>query len=93
MANTRKSTKRAKQAKTRQIRNVVVRSATRSALKAAMEAVQKKDVATAKTALHEAVRAISKAASKGAIPAGRASRKVSRLTAFIKKTLPDALNK
>ncbi len=91
MANTRKATKRAKQAKTRQTRNVIVRSATRSALKSALEAIQKKDVAAAKAAYLDAVKALSKAASKGAIPKGRAARKVSRLTLLAKKTLAEAL--
>ena len=91
MANTRKSTKRAGQAKKRQAQNTLVRSATRSALKQALEAVKNKDVAKATAAYKSAIKALSKAASKGAIPKGRASRKISRLTAFAKKALPSAL--
>jgi small subunit ribosomal protein S20 len=88
MANTRKSTKRAGQAKKRQARNVIIRSATKSALRDALAAIQAKDVAKAKEAYMAAVKALSKAASKGGIPQGRAARKISRLTLFVKKTLP-----
>lgn len=91
MANTRQSTKRAKQALKRQSRNQIVRSATRTALRQALEAIRTKDLGKAKAAYTNAVKALSKAASKGAIPNGRAARKVSRLTLFVKKALPAAL--
>ncbi len=92
MANTRQSAKRAKQAKARQSRNTIVRSATRSAVKNALEAIQTKDLAKAQAAYKAAVKALSKAASKGAMPKTRAARKVSRLTAFVKKALPTTLS-
>lgn len=91
MANTRQSTKRAKQAVKRQSRNTIVKSATRSALKNALEAITEKDMGKAKTAYVQAIKALSKAASKGAIPKGRAARKISRLTLLAKKALPEAL--
>jgi small subunit ribosomal protein S20 len=91
MANTRQSTKRAKQAQRRQTRNQIVRSASRSVLKTALDAIRTKDAAKAKTAYAEAIKALSKAASKGAIPKGRASRKVSRLTYLAKKVMPELL--
>jgi small subunit ribosomal protein S20 len=91
MANTRQSTKRAKQARKRQTRNTLVKSSTRSALKVALEAIAGKDLGKAKTAYLQAVKALSKAASKGAIPKGRAARKISRLTLLAKKALPEAL--
>jgi small subunit ribosomal protein S20 len=91
MANTRSSGKRAVQAEKRQARNMVVRSATRSALRNALAALQAKDVAKAKEAYAAAVKALSKAASKGGIPKGRAARKISRLTHLAKKVLPAAL--
>jgi small subunit ribosomal protein S20 len=91
MANTRKSTKRAVQAEKRQARNISVRSATRAALRGAISALKDKDPAKAKTAYIAAVRALSKAASKGGLPKARAARKVSRLTRLVKKTLPTAL--
>jgi small subunit ribosomal protein S20 len=92
MANTRKSTKRALQTVKRQTRNTVVRSATKTALRDALAAIQTKDVAKAKEAYMSAVKALSKAASKGGIPQGRAARKISRLTHFIKKSMPQAIS-
>ena len=92
MANTRQSAKRARQANKRQARNTIVKSATRTALSKAVEAIKTKDASKAKEAYVQAIRALSKAASKGVIPAGRASRKISRLTALAKGALPEALN-
>jgi small subunit ribosomal protein S20 len=91
MANTRKSTKRALQADRRNARNQMVRSATRGALRDALTAIKNKDVAKAQAAYKSAVKALSKAATKGAFPAGRAARKISRLTLLAKKTLPAML--
>jgi small subunit ribosomal protein S20 len=91
MANKRQATKRAGQAKKRQSRNSAVKSATKSAVKKAIEAVQAKDLGKAKEAYMLAIKALSKAASKGTIPKARASRKIGRLTILAKKILPDAL--
>ncbi|MGK5084099.1 30S ribosomal protein S20 [Bdellovibrionota bacterium FG-1] len=93
MANTRQSTKRAAQGVKRQTRNVTIRSITRTALRNALTAIQEKDVAKAQAAYKTAVKALSKAASKGGIPQGRAARKISRLTHFAKKALPSILGK
>jgi small subunit ribosomal protein S20 len=92
MANTKTAAKRAKQATARQARNQIVKSATKTALKGAIEALQKKDSSNAKAAYMSAVKALSKAASKGSIPKARAARKISRLTHFAKKAFPAALN-
>jgi len=92
MANTKKSTKRAGQAKKRQTLNTIVRSKTKTAVKHAVEALRGKDTVKVKEAYVAAIKALSKAASKGAIPQARASRKISRLTHFVKKTLPAALS-
>ena len=91
MANTRQSGKRARQANRRQTRNVTVRSATRSAIKGALDALKSQDLSVAKEAYKAAVRNLAKAASKGAMPRARAARKVSRLTALVKKSLPTIL--
>ena len=91
MANNRQSTKRAKQATVRLASNSAVKSATKTAVKKAIEAVQTKDLGKAKEAYMMAIKALSKAASKGTIPKARASRKISRLTILAKKILPDAL--
>ena len=91
MANKRQSAKRARQETKRQAQNSTVKSATKSAVKKAIEAVQEKDLGKAKDAYLLAIKALSKAASKGAIPKARASRKIGRLTILAKKILPDAL--
>lgn len=88
MANTKTSAKRARQAVKRQARNQSVRSETRSAIRGALDAIKTPDVAKAKEAYTQAVRALSRAASKGCIPKGRAARKISRLTILAKKTVP-----
>src|SRR5687768_5429558 len=91
MANTRQSAKRARQAKRRETRNQISESATKTAVKQALDAIKAKNADQAKTAYNSAVRALGKAASKGVIPTGRASRKISRLTLLVKKTLPEIL--
>lgn len=88
MANTRQSAKRARQADKRQERNKIQRTATKTVLAKAVAAVKAGDVAQAKAAYLDAVKALSKAASKGAIPKRRAARKVSRLTRMAQKALP-----
>lgn len=90
MANTRQSAKRARQSEKRQAQNKAVRGATKSVLAKAIEAVKKGDAKTAKETYIDAVKALSKAASKGAIPKQRAARKISRLTALSKKATTQA---
>ena len=92
MANTRKATKRAGQALKRQSRNVLVRSATRTAIRGVVDALKGQDLTAAKAAYVAAVKAVAKAASKGGIPKGRAARKIGRLTRMVKKLNPSALN-
>ncbi|MBY0470596.1 30S ribosomal protein S20 [bacterium] len=92
MANTRKATKRAKVALVNQSRNSVHRSAAKTALRNAIAAVKAKDAAKAKDAFAAAIKTLSKAASKGAVPKRRAARKISRLTHLAKKTLPTLLS-
>jgi small subunit ribosomal protein S20 len=91
MANTRTSTKRARQALSRQTRNQLVRSTAKTSLRGALDAFKSKDPAKAQTAYALAVKTLSKAASKGAIPKGRAARKISRLSRMAKKAMsPEA---
>jgi len=92
MANTRTATKRARQALRRQSRNQAAKGATKSSLRNALDAIKSKNTDQAKVAYVLAIKALSKAASKGTIPKGRAARKISRLTLFAKKNLPAALN-
>ncbi len=87
MANTRSSTKRARQSLKKQAVNKRNRGVMKSAVKAAFEVIKQKDqdAAIAKASLKSAIRALGKAASKGAIPKKRASRKMSRLTLMTQK--------
>lgn len=85
MANTRQSTKRARQALAHAARNVMTKSVAKSAIKAAMDAFKSKDAAKAKTAYQNAIRVLAISASKGAMPATRAARKTSRLTHLFNK--------
>jgi small subunit ribosomal protein S20 len=91
MANTRTSAKRARQAVRKNARNQSVRTSTRSALRVALDAIKTQDTAKAKEAYGLAIKALSKAASKGSIPKGRAARKISRLTLLVKRSIPTVL--
>ena len=89
MANTRQSTKRARVEQKRTDQNQINRSLTKTSVRLAVAAIAgsaKGDVKIAQAAYLEAIKALAKAASKGAIPRGRAARKISRLTLLAKKT-------
>ena len=90
MANKKQAAKRSIQSDKRSIRNNTVKTATKTAVKKAIEAIQTKGNGQT-DAYMLAIKALSKAASKGAIPKGRASRKISRLTLLAKKLAPSAL--
>ena len=91
MANTKSSTKRARQADARRDRNQIAKSAVKTSVRNAFTAAHGKDAKLIKEAYDSAVRALSKAASRGTIPKARAARKIKRMTHLIKKTLPAAL--
>ena len=93
MANTRQSAKRARQGDKRRAKNTIVRTATKNVLKDAIDAVAKGDTAALKEAYLEAVKTLSSAGTKGAIPKRRAARKISRLTLLIQKKVPELLSK
>lgn len=79
MANTRSAEKRNRQALKRRARNVQVRSNLKTAVKKARESIGGADAAAAKGAVSGAVRALSRAASKGVIHKNAAARRISRL--------------
>lgn len=93
MANTRQSTKRAKQEDRRRIRNSKVTSTTKTAVKKALTALKSTDLAQAKEAYRDAVAALAKAVNKGVFPKARASRKMSRLAKLVQKVKPEILSK
>ena len=80
MANTSSAEKRNRQAQSRRIRNLHVRTGVKGAVKKVREAVALGDAAQAKVALHQAARVIDRAASKGVLHRNAASRKIARLS-------------
>jgi small subunit ribosomal protein S20 len=85
MANHKSAAKRARQAVRRQASNRNYRSQVHSSIRAVEEAVAKKDAKAAAEALRAAQPHMARAASKGAIPKKRMSRKLSRLAAQVKR--------
>lgn len=80
MANTKSAEKRNRQAQKRRARNTNVRTGVKGALKKAREAISNKDSAKTGDALKDAIRTLSKAASKGVLHKRNASRRIARLT-------------
>lgn len=78
--------KRARQSEKRRQRNLVVRTATKSTVKKALEGITK---ATSKEEAIKALilgeQALQKAVSKGVLPKERASRKTARLAHAVRK--------
>lgn len=79
MANIKSAQKRNRQAQKRRLRNASVRTAVRSAVKRAREAIAAREPGKAEEALREATRALGKAASKGVLHPRNASRRIARL--------------
>ncbi len=80
MANTKSAEKRNRQAQKRRARNATVRTQVKGALKKARETIANKDAAKTPEALKDAVRTLSKAASKGVLHPRNAARRIARLT-------------
>ncbi len=79
MANTRSAEKRHRQSLKRKAKNSTAKSAVKTAVKKAREAMGKGDSVKAKEAVRAATVALDKAASKGVLHAKNASRRVARL--------------
>ncbi len=75
--------KRHRQSVKRHERNTTMISATRTAMKRVVQAVEKKDAALAKTLLKKAMSHLNKAAAKGIIHSGHASRHIGRLSLMV----------
>jgi len=80
VANTSSAEKQNRQAQKHRIRNAHVLSTLRTSVRKFREAAASGDAAKTKQELAAAVRQIAKAASKGVIHKGQASRRISRLT-------------
>lgn len=85
MATHKSAEKRARQTIVRTARNKARKSRIHTATRKVEEAVAKKDYKAAVEALRAAQPELAKAASKGTLPKKRASRKISRLSARVKK--------
>ena len=83
MANIKSSEKANRQRVTRTARNTAHKTAMRSAIKKLRAAIGQKKAKDAQALLTGAVRAIDRAASKGVIKRGTASRFVARLTVAV----------
>ena len=79
MAQHKSAKKRARQNEKRRLRNRNIRSALRSAVKAARVAIAGDDAAAKQTAYRDAESKIRRAATKGVLSKKQASRVVSRL--------------
>lgn len=83
MANIKSAEKANRQRIRRTARNVAQKTAMRTAIKRLRAAIGQKKAKEAQALLKGAVQAIDKAASKGVIKKGTASRSVSRLTVAV----------
>jgi len=79
VANTKSAIKRMRQTERRRVRNRMIRSKVRTAVKVARAA----DAGTSRAAILEAIRELDKAVSKGVIHRNKAARHKNRLSARI----------
>jgi len=83
LANIKSAKKRILVTRKATLRNKIVRSRTRTAMRKVVEAVGAGDAAVAQAALISACRTIDKAASKGVYHKNNAARKKSKLTKLV----------
>ena len=83
MANIKSAKKRVKVIRTKTLRNKMIKSSVKTAIRKVVAAVDAKDAAAAKAALTAAVSTIDKAKTKGVLHKNNASRKVSRLQKMV----------
>jgi len=85
LANTKSAKKRIKITLKKTLRNRMIKSRTKTAIRRVVEATTAGDATAAKTALLVAVKTIDKAASKGGYHKNNAARKKSQLTKMVNK--------
>ncbi|RUM33722.1 MAG: 30S ribosomal protein S20 [Desulfobulbus sp.] len=88
MANHKSAMKRDRQSKVRRLRNRIMKSRMKSAVRKVEEALLAGAEDQAQEALKTAVPIIQKTASKGTVHSKTASRKISRLTKRVNRMLP-----
>ncbi|WDC83897.1 30S ribosomal protein S20 [Caloramator sp. mosi_1] len=87
MANIKSAIKRIRVTERRTLRNKMVKSAVKTAIKKFEIALNSGNIEEAKVLYAQAVKALDKAAAKGVIHKNAASRKKSRLTVKLNKAL------
>ncbi len=85
MANIKSAKKRILVIRTKTLRNKMIKSSVKTAIKKVDAAIAANDVVAAKSALVEATSAIDKAKSKGIYHKNTASRKISRMSKAVSK--------
>ena len=85
MANVKSSKKRIKVTMRQTLRNRIIKSRTKTAMRKVVAACTQNDAQGAKTALIYAVKTIDKATSKGVYHKNNAARKKSKLTKMVNK--------
>ncbi len=87
MANIKSAKKRIKVIKKKTLRNKMIKSKTKSAIKKVTNALSNQNVEEAKANLKGAIKAIDAACSKGVYHKNTAARKKSRLTKAVNKAV------
>ena len=85
MANIKSAQKRIRQTEKRTAVNTARRSRIRTFIRKVIDALKAADIVAAKSALREAQSEIMRGVTKGVLHKNTASRKVSRLSAMVKK--------
>ena len=85
MANIKSSKKRILVIEKKTLRNKMIKSQVKTAVKKVLAAIEAQDVAAAKANLTVAISTIDKARAKGIFHKNTASRKISRLTKAVNK--------
>ncbi len=85
MANIKSAKKRILVIQTKTLRNKMIKSSVKTAVKKVYAAIDAQNADAAKLALTEATSLIDKAKTKGVIPKNTASRKISRLAKAVAK--------
>lgn len=85
LANIKSAKKRIKVIAKKTLRNKIIKSSTKTAIKKVIIAVEANNKEEAKVALVNAIKTIDKATSKGVYHKNNGSRKKSRLTKFVNK--------
>lgn len=90
MANSKSAEKRMRQNEKRRVRNRLIITASRTAVKKVRRALEAGDIEAAKAALPAAIRGLQNAASKGVVHANNASRRIGRLVKAVQKAAAQA---